>query len=220
MPAYFTQTELIACISYLVPVVPGWWLYSRMDVPLRLLVITLTVIGLFAAAGYYTGEHYIPNLGMYFASYVLSFYLFSVVFLKLLPTLRARWIIRAAMVLFALFVLARLRYTLMPGHFDSYTPAGLSLAMMIYSVVFFNEQLNLPQITFIYKTPWFWVVTGLLLYYAGSFLILLTTSYLMLRDNNFIRGLWDLLDVLTVIRNLLIALGFVWYKNTSWKTSL
>ena len=219
MPAIFTQTELIACISYLVPVVPGWLLYSRMEIPLRLLVVTITVAGVFAAAGYYTGEHYIPNLGMYFASYVLSFYLFSAVFFKLLTTLRARWIIRAAMALFAVFVIFRLRYILTPGNFDSYTPALLSLAMMIYSVLFFNQQLNLPQITFIYKTPWFWVVTGLLLYYAGSFLILLTTDYLMVRDNTFIRGLWDLLDVLAVICNLLIALGFVWYKNTSWKTS-
>mgnify|MGYP001557449370 CR=1 FL=1 len=219
MHAIFLQTELIACISFLVPLVPGWWLFPRMDASLRLLVIILTVLGLFATAGYYTSQHFIPNLGMYFVSYLLDFYLFSLLFLGLLPKNRARWIIVTSMILFAVFVAVRIRHILAAGNFDSYTPAFLGAAMMVYSVLFFNEQLNLPQITFIYKTPWFWVVTGLLLYYAGSFLILLTTNYLMNRDNAFIRGLWDLLDILTLVRNLLIALGLVWYKNSSWKTS-
>lgn len=220
MHGIFGQMELIACISFLVPVVPGWWLFKRIHKPLRFLVVILTILGVFAVAGYYTGMHYIPNLRIYSAGYALSFYLFSLLFRGLLPTRRARWITGGGMVLFTVFILVRLGYILTPGNFDSYLPAFLSVAMMIYSVLYFNQQLNLPQITFIYKTPWFWVVTGLLLYYAGSFLILLTTDYLMVRDNSFIRGLWNLLDVLAVIRNLLIALGLVWYKNTSWNISL
>lgn len=218
MHAIFLQIELIACISFLVPLIPGWWLFRKMHASLRFLVVILSMICVFSVAGYYTGKHYMPNLRMYFVSYVLTFYLFSLLFRGLLRTKAARRITLGLMVLFAVFTLMRLHYILTPDSFDSYTPAFLSVAMMTYSVLYFNQQLDAPEITFIYKTPWFWVVTGLLLYYAGSFLILLTTDYLMVRDNLFIRDLWNLLDILTILRNLLIGWGLLWYKNTTWKT--
>jgi len=219
MRAFFDHVELIACISFLVPVIPGWVLIKRMSRTLRLLVIILSLMLLFAVGGYYTGTHYIPNLWIYFGGYVLTFYLFSVLFRRLLATPLAKWLTGSLMVLFGVFTALRIKDIITPGNFDSYTPAFLSIAMMAYCILYFNRQLGQPQITFIYKTPWFWVVTGLLLYYAGSFLILLTTDYLMLRDTVFTWGLWDLLDGLTIMRNLLIALGFAFYKNISWKTS-
>lgn len=211
--------DVLACISFLVPLAPGWIIFSKTGPELRLLILTLTLQALFAAAGFYTGIHFIRNLGLYFAAYVSSFYLYSLLFRRLLATPLARALTSGLMLGFGIFVIVRLPAILRPGNFDSYTPAALSVAMMTYSVLFFNRQLALPQITFIYKTPWFWIVTGLLLYYAGSFLILLTTDYLMVRDNPFIWGLWDLMDVLTIVQNLLIALGFLFYKQTAWNIS-
>lgn len=215
MRAFFDHVELFACISYLVPLIPGWVLIKKMTATLRLLMITLSVMALFSATGYYTGTHYIDNLWMYFAGYALTFYLFSWLFRMLLTGAATRWFIMAVMVLFTISSLVRLHTILTPGHFESYTPAFLGAAMMAYCVLFFNSQLARPQITFIYRTPWFWIITGLLLYYAGSFLILLTTNYLMVKDSAFSWELWNLLDLLSIIRNLLIATGFVFYKHRS-----
>src|SRR5690606_13238679 len=89
--------------------------------------------------------------------------------------------------------------------FDSYTPAFLSLAVLLYCVLYFHQQLDSPNVTFIYKTPWFWVVTGLLMYFSGGFLILLFTSTLMFKELPLIRELWNLQDLLLAIKNLLVS---------------
>ncbi|MGH2643886.1 MAG: hypothetical protein ACRDE2_08060, partial [Chitinophagaceae bacterium] len=103
--------------------------------------------------------------------------------------------------------------------YNSYIPAFLSLCIILYCILYFNHQLGNMQTTFIYKTTWFWTMTGLLLYFSGSFLILLATNYLMFRENGFARNLWVLMHLLDLIKNILIGTGFLFLSNQQWKKS-
>jgi hypothetical protein len=143
-----------------------------------------------------------------------------VIFRKLLSSRFAHRLIPVLMVLFAGLIIYHFLW-IFPQRtlFDSYTPAFLCLAILLYCVLYFHQQLDAPNVTFIYKTPWFWVVTGLLMYFSGGFLILLFTSTLMFQDGLLIRGLWNLQDLLLVIKNLLVAIGFLYIKNTAWTKS-
>jgi hypothetical protein len=212
--------EPVACFSFLIPLIPGWILYRRLPSVWRLLVLTLTIEFLCTATGYFTGLYYISNLWLYFLLYCLQFYLYSVIFRKLLSSRFARQLIRALMVLFVGLIIYHFLWILPQRTlFDSYTPAFLSLAVLLYCVLYFHQQLDSPNVTFIYKTPWFWVVTGLLMYFSGGFLILLFTSTLMFKELPLIRELWNLQDLLLAIKNLLVSVGFLYVKKTAWTKS-
>lgn len=219
MNIFLNYSELIACISFLIPLSLGWIFYCKVSFNLRYFLVILTISFVFAVIGYYTGKYYINNLLIYFINYVVQFYLYSILFLRILTTRFSKRFIPVMMILFAVIIVLNFRTILDTTNFDSYTPAFLSVTMLFYCILFFNEQLNRPYITFIYKTPWFWIMTGLLLYFAGSFFILLTTNYLMFRNENFISSLWNLKEIFNIMKNLLVALGFVFIKDNGWNRS-
>lgn len=220
METLIVDLEFIACFSFLIPLLPGWILYRGLPSVWKLFVVTLTGEFLLTTAGYYTGRYYVSNLWLYFLLYCFQFYLYSVIFRALLSTRFSRRFIATLMILFVGLILYHfVKIFPQRDQFDSFTPAFLALAILLYCVLYFHQQLDSPDVTFIYRTPWFWVVTGLLLYFSGGFLILLSTSTLMFQERLLITGLWNLQDFLLVVKNLLIAIGFLYVKNTSWKKS-
>lgn len=214
MEFYLYYAELIACYSFLLPLIPGWYFFKSSPLELRLLVMTLTVSCLFKSIGYYTGKAGIHNLLLYFAEYVVEFYLYALVFRALLGTRNTRRLISIMMILFGAYLIFSARQLIGQRTFDSTTPSLLSLSMLLYCVLYFHQQLNNLQVTFIYKTPWFWMVAGLFLFYAGSFLILLTTNYLMYRQNDLIASLWVVLAFFELVKNLLLTVGYLFIKRS------
>ncbi|HEX5555204.1 MAG TPA: hypothetical protein VFX43_18330 [Chitinophagaceae bacterium] len=213
MSLHLYNAELISWISFLIPLIPAWMFFRRLWFELKFFIAILTVSFIFSVVVYYTGKHDIHNLVIYFIWYMLEFYLYSILFQRLLHSRFSKNFTSVMMLLFAVLILVNLGHILEGVAFDSYLPAFLSLAMLLYCVLFFNQQLDNPRITFIYKTTWFWIITGLLLYFAGSFLIMLSTGYLMNKNIDFIMELWILQSLLGIVKNLLIAIGLVYIKQ-------
>jgi hypothetical protein len=212
-------SELIASFSYLIPLVPAWIFFRKCDAEFRLFIIILSISFIVTLAGYYTAKNYINNLWLYFSFNVVEFYLYSLLFKRLLSTRFVNRFINITIVLFVLLIILNAGNALDLNNYDSYTASFVNVAILLYCILFFNAQLNNPQITFIYKTTWFWIMTGLLLFFAGSFLIFLFTNYLMYRDVQLVVYLWTLRDFLDIIKNLLIATGLLFIKNEQWKRS-
>jgi hypothetical protein len=55
--------------------------------------------------------------------------------------------------------------------FDSF-PIGVECILIItYSIYYLFEKINEPDSLFLYNTPMFWVVVGLILYFSGTFFL-------------------------------------------------
>lgn len=214
---FWKHSNLIGWISFIIPLVAGWIRYRFAGREIRFLLFILGISFLLTVICYYTGIYYINNLLIYFAQYILEFILYSFLFWKLLASSYARKFILLCSFLLLLTIAINFRIIFMHTSFDSYTPAFVSLALILYCVLFFNRQLNNPQIIFIYKTSWFWIVTGLLLYNAGNFLVFLFTNYLMYRNKELVRLLWHLRDYFDVTKNVLITIGFIYINGKEWK---
>lgn len=217
---FFHDIEWFATISFLIPLIPGWILFRKLPGEFKLFICIISIVFILSYIGYYTSEHNIHNLAIYNLLYVFQFYSYSLLFRKLLPSNSSIWFIRIIAILFTIYIAVKIRSLVFPNEvYNSYLPAFMSLAMILYCILFFNSQLGNLQTTFIYKTPWFWIVTGLLLYFSGSFLILLVTNYFMSVGNNFVRSLWILLFLFGIIKCLLMGIGFLYVNKTSWKKS-
>jgi hypothetical protein len=58
--------------------------------------------------------------------------------------------------------------------------------------------------TFVYNKPSFWIVTGIMIYLAGSFFIYVFANQV---EKAVLNQFWFLTNVLYVVKNLLFALG-------------
>lgn len=212
--------ELLACISFLIPLIPGWVLFHKLSGEFRLFIFILSIVFILDVAGYYTSAHDIHNLVLYNVLYIFQFYFYSVLFRKLLRSNFYKWFISVMSILFTIYVIIKIKSIVFPNDiYNSYIPAFLSLSILLYCILFFNYQLGDMQTVFIYKTPWFWIMTGLLLYFSVSFLILLFTNYFMFRETEFIRNLWRLSNLFNVVKNLLVGIGMLFIIAKQWKRS-
>lgn len=215
----WNNSNLLSCASFLAPLIIGAIKFPKASNNIKLLISILTISFILTVICYYTGIYFINNLLIYFAQYILEFTFYSILFWRLLNTTIAKIFIIVSAVIVSSIALINYKSIIHPVSFLSDTPAIISLALIMYCILFFNKQLNNPLITFIYKTPGFWIVTGLLLYNAGNFLIFLFTNYLMHRNRDLVYLLWRLRDYLDVTKNILIMIGFFHIKDKLWKGS-
>lgn len=219
MIAFLYDFELMACISFLIPLIPGWIRFWKLSGELKFFIVILSIVFAFYTIGHFTGLYGIYNLSLYSTMYIVQFYLYSVLFRKLLRSKSSKWLINLLIILFTGYLLFSFKKVYSARSYDSITPAFLSIVMILYCLLFFNRQLKNVQANFIYKSSWFWIISGLLLYFAGSFIIFLVTNYLMERNNNLTRNLWVLLQLFDIGKNILLGMGFFFINTKGWSKS-
>ncbi len=114
-----------------------------------------------------------------------------------------------------LFLLALIyhTYTTSIRSLDS-VPIGIeTILILIYSFNYLYEQMSEIDNTFVYNKPSFWIVTGIMIYLAGSFFIYVFANQV---EKAVLNQFWFLTNVLYVVKNLLFALGiFIHVKQSN-----
>lgn len=89
--------------------------------------------------------------------------------------------------------------------FDSIPVSTESILIFIYSIFFFYNELSKPQVLFIYNTPEFWIILGMLIYLSGSFFIF---SFADKISNEDVETFWSLTLIFNALKNLFFSVGF------------
>jgi len=89
--------------------------------------------------------------------------------------------------------------------FDSLTATVEAVFIILFSILFFYEQLNNPEITFVYDTKDFWIVVAFLIYLSGTLFLYISTDILSTRQRN---DVWNINQFANIIKNLLLGLAF------------
>ena len=98
--------------------------------------------------------------------------------------------------------------------FDSIPTVIECLILLSFSIYYLYEQIKDPNNLFLYNTPNFWVVVGIILFFSGNFFLFIygqSSSKLPDWKNTFrvINGVCSLLE------NLLFLIAFIIAKNAS-----
>lgn len=150
------------------------------------------------------------NLFVYQLNSILSFIILSLYFLtKWKPFLnRSRLLILyTAFLFFTLLILTIILHE-DPMLFNSRSASLVALLICLYTSLYYYSKLNNPAVEKITHTRSFWFVTGLFLYYGGSFFIV--SSYKLLwegKDSNM-AVLWLVHNVIFAILCVLFSIGF------------
>ncbi len=79
---------------------------------------------------------------------------------------------------------------------DSLSISVEYILIIIFTLFYFYEEISIPQATFIYSTKAFWIITGILIYSAGTF-------FLFLFSENLSDEEWDRMVIINYVFTIL-----------------
>jgi len=94
--------------------------------------------------------------------------------------------------------------------FDSLSTTVESIFIIAFCIFFLFQELNNPEIPFIYQNPNFWFVFGIIVYLAGNFFLFLQYANISSDVRN---GFWMINLLFNTLKNLLFAIA-IWLPKT------
>ena len=142
----------------------------------------------------------------------IEYSLFSLFILLQIKSKTFRKVILLLSVTFGLFLLFyHLVIIDQPKGVDS-TPIGIeTILVLLYSFYFFYEQMNDMTGDLVYDKYSFWVITGIMIYLAGSLFIYIFANY----DKTVMHQYWFLTLVFYTIKNILFAIAIILFVKQS-----
>lgn len=137
---------------------------------------------------------------------VFSFVLYSIIENRIFKI-----IIVVCSLLFYLFTLYYL-LTNQAYSFDSITASIEAILIVSYSIFYLFDQMNKPQVIFIYQEPNFWFVVAFIIYFSGTLFLFIQASNL---DANIRDNFWKINLFLNVAKNILFAIAFSAKKSNT-----
>lgn len=90
-------------------------------------------------------------------------------------------------------------------NFDSLTFSTEAVFVVVFSIMYFYEQINDPNVTFVYGTKSFWIIIGILLYITVGLFPNIVKPFLNHKEQ---RLLAPISNMATVLRNVLFIISF------------
>lgn len=147
---------------------------------------------------------------------LIEYTAFSFVLYSVIDNRIFRAIIMASSVVFYVFAIYYF-LTVKNNTFDSLPASIEAILIVAFSIFYLFDQMNKPQVIFIYQEPNFWFVVAFILYFSGTLFLFIQASNLTkeVRDNFWKISLFSL-----IIKNILFAIAFSTKKSKNLQQTL
>lgn len=103
-------------------------------------------------------------------------------------------------------------FTSSTTNIDSITITVENIVILSFCLFFFYEQLDVPEVTFIYLSYKFWVVLAILIYSTGTFFFFMFSSSM----SNDQWETWSLINyVFSILKNAFFSIAIIMKKDNS-----
>jgi hypothetical protein len=135
---------------------------------------------------------------------LVEYSVFSYVLYSVITNRMFRGVILASSGIFFVFSIYYF-LTVKNNTFDSLPASIESILIVAYSIFYLFDQMNKPQVIFIYQEPHFWFVVAFIIYFSGTLFLFIQASNLTkeVRDN-----FWKISLISLIIKNILFAIAF------------
>lgn len=142
---------------------------------------------------------------------IIEYTIFSYVLFIIIGNRVFRIIIAASSIIFYVFTI--LYYlTVEDFSFDSLPASIEAILIVAFSIFYLFDQMNKPQVIFIYQEPHFWFVVGFIIYFSGTLFLFIQASNL---DREIRENFWKINYFLNITKNILFAIAFSTKKGSS-----
>lgn len=130
------------------------------------------------------------------------------------------WLQRVIIIIIVVFtsfcLISLLSNFIIYGNLDTVPVTFQAIFVMTLCVIYFFEQIRNPNSLFIYSTAQFWIVTGILVYLAGTFFIYIYSWNLTQEE---LDKYWTINYFFNAVKNFLFGLGlYIHVKNQRKKS--
>lgn len=198
----------VAAWSTVVPAILGVWRYKRLDRPMKLFAV-FSIVGVINVGL----EFVIGRLGI--NNYFLSdlYFLLTVLFLGFfyhlsISTAGARRVLKVSSVLFVLIWMIEKLFFADPKKMSSDLAMITAIFLVAMSIVTFSALLKTSTST-LPQQPLFWVLTGTIVYYSGSFAVMGLSNELLKLGMDYFQIAWHVNWILIVASMLMYTKGFL-----------
>ncbi len=206
-----TLFTLFCTHSSILPIAVAAGRYRHLSMPVRIIVAWLlfSLATEIAVTDIITSVLRLPNI-VYYNFYTL--FEFSFLALFFYRATGQRWLQKSLIALSPLF-LAFCFYdmaVLEGWHVLNALSLGLSsLLMLVLILVLLFETSHDLSLTFMEESPLFWILIGLLLYFAGTFFLYIFVNQMITADLQAASRLWVLNTFSLLVRNILFTVGIL-----------
>lgn len=98
------------------------------------------------------------------------------------------------------------------SHYDSLTNVLESILLIIYAIFYFFEQIRKPDHIFFYAIPEFWIIVAILLYFSGTFFIVLYAQS-QIENDSFKLQYSVINNAFDILKNLLLGVAMIMHGD-------
>lgn len=140
---------------------------------------------------------------------IVEYLIFATYLWSILKNKSFKLILIAASALFTIYCLAYLIQNTFIK-FDSIQTSIEAIVIITFCIIYLFEEMNQPQVTFIYSSYHFWIVIGILIYLAGTFFFFVYASNL---SNAELDSFSIINHISNILKNILFSIAFVIYAK-------
>ena len=138
---------------------------------------------------------------------IVEFTLVALFLKTVIKSVKVKKGIQISIFLFVIYAIIDL-YISKSVSFDS-IPSGVSCILtLLFSIYYLYEQIRDPNNLFLYSSPHFWIVVGLIIYFSGTFFVYIfsQSNY----DNPEFKASFTVINAsFIILRNLLFSIAFI-----------
>ncbi len=199
---------LIAAWSTVVPAVFGMWRYKRLDGPMRVFAV-LSIVGVVNVASEFVlsrlaiNNYFLIDLYSLLVVPILGF-----IYYVSIAASGARRTLKVSSILFvSIWIIQRFFFS-DPNKMNSNLAMITALFLVTMSIVTFSAFLKTSTLPLL-QHPLFWVLTGTIVYYSGSFAVMGLSNELLKLGLAYFEIAWHINWILIVASMLMYSKGFL-----------
>lgn len=136
---------------------------------------------------------------------IIEYTFFSTFFYLNLKSSLNKWFLIVGSIFFYVFAIYSIAKTT-DYKFDSLSASVEFTLIILYSILFFFEQLKSPENLFIYSSKNFWITVAILVYLAATLFLFISSAYISDEER---KAYWPINHVANIIKNILISFAFI-----------
>lgn len=193
--------------SLLIPTVIAIFRYNFIKQELRYITYFLGLSILTQAISFASAKLIGTNLPVLHLYTILEFNIIALFYFSFFGYFYSRKIIPGLMALFTIFAIFNSLFIQKFTEFNTYARSLESIILVVLSILCFYKilvELNTKNLT---KLPIFWINTGFLFYFAGSFVLFILSNVILKENKAFNFMSWGLHSCLLFLLYILIGVG-------------
>jgi hypothetical protein len=211
---------IISSLAVLMPFSLALRQFNVLSEPLRIIFYYILIALMFEILGWITvllhqQNHWVTNIFN-----ILEFIFISFYFLKIFKIKKIYKVLNFLILLVAISIilLTLIDYRNI-NHYNSiaFVISCFALMMLVlYHFYILLYSLEVPRLT---TNPYFWISSGVLLYFSGSFFINLFSEFILFNEVHSINQLWHIQHIILFIFRIFLAIG-LWFSKTPIQSNL